>query len=750
MNRIMLVISAFIAIAYMADTTLALDDGSLADYQRANSLELTSRNTIFRWRVQPHWFDGGDQFWYRFDLARGEREYVVVNAVAGTRRTAFLASDLADEMSKVAHRRLSAQDILLDPINFSKDDQFAYFDKFGQLWRYDLTHKTLGQWKGQTNSATLPVPPVEESRQVIPRPDFRSPDGKWEARIQDGNLFLRSANGRNEVRLSSNGKPDDGYDGDFFWSPDSSHLVAMWTKDGDHRKVYLVQSSPPNQLQPKLLSYDYLKPGDQIPLTKPHLFDINGRKEIPVSDHLFPNPWSDEDVRWQPDSSSFLFVYNQRGHQVLRVISVNAATGEAKAIVDEHSKTFIDYADKFFVHYLDQSHELIWMSERDGWNHLYLYDAQTGRIKNQITRGNWVVRDVQRVDDDKRQIWFTAGGIYPDQDPYYIHYCRVNFDGTGLVIETRGDGSHTVEYSPDRRFLIDSYSRVDLPPVTELRKVADGSLLCPLEQADITALVKTGWKPPERFVAKGRDGTTDIYGLIFRPRDFDPNRKYPVLEDIYAGPQGAFVPKEFSRHHPQETMAELGFIVVKLDGMGTNFRSRAFHDICYKNLGDAGFPDRIMWMKAAAAKYPQMDLSRVGVYGTSAGGQSALRALEAYGEFYKAAVADCGCHDNRMDKIWWNELWMGWPITPEYAQQSNVTNAWRVNGKLLLIVGELDHNVDPASTMQVVNALIKADKDFDLLVIPNADHGQDGPYGIRRRQDFFVRNLLGVEPRHPS
>jgi dipeptidyl aminopeptidase/acylaminoacyl peptidase len=328
-----------------------------------------------------------------------------------------------------------------------------------------------------------------------------------------------------------------------------------------------------------------------------------------------------------------------------------------------------------------------------------------------------------------------------------VHYCRVNFDGSDLVDLTPGNGTHKVAYSPDGRFYIDTYSRVDLPPVNELRRTSDGKLTCELEEADDTELLATGWMTPERFVAKGRDGVTDIYGVIYRPTNFSASKKYPVIEDIYAGPQDSFVPKAFTTHNDGMAMAELGFIIVQIDGMGTSNRSKAFHDVCWHNLGDAGFPDRILWLKAAAAKYPYMDLTRVGIYGTSAGGQNALRAVEAFGNFYTAAVADCGCHDNRMDKIWWNELWMGWPIGPWYAEQSNVTNAKDLHGALLLIVGETDHNVDPASTMQVVNALIKADKDFDLLVIPNADHGQDGEYGDRRRKDFFVRHLLGVEPR---
>jgi dipeptidyl aminopeptidase/acylaminoacyl peptidase len=589
-------------------------------------------------------------------------------------------------------------------------------------------------------AATAATPAAAERSKGV-----AAPDGHRLALVKNHNVYLRDAHGHAEVALTHDGTADDSYgEGEILWSPDSTRLVALRTKKGDDRKVYLIESSPQEQLQPKLESYDYLKPGDRIPIQAPHLFDVAARTAVPVSDALFPRPWSLSELRWSNDSKHFTFLYNQRGHQALRVVSVDARTGEARAIVDEESKTFIDYSGKLLYRRFDDTHELLWMSERDGYNHLYLYDADTGAVKNQVTRGEWVVRSVDWVDEKQRQIWFFAGGVRPGQDPYYLHLCRVGFDGTGFTVLTEGDGTHMVEFSPDHRFFVDTWSRVDQPPVTELRRASDGKLVRELERADDHRLLETGWTVPERFVAKGRDGRTDIYGIIIRPSHFDPSRAYPVIEEIYAGPTAAYVPKQFGLEEEQHALADRGFILVQIDGMGTSFRSRAFHDVAWKNLADSGFPDRIAWMKAAAAQHPEMDLTRVGIYGGSAGGQSAMRALLSHGDFYKVAVADSGCHDNRMDKIWWNEQWMGWPVDDSYVKSSNVVDAHLLTGKLLLMMGELDHNVDPSSTMQVVDALIKADKDFELLVVPGGGHGVgESPYGRRRRADFFVRNLLG-------
>ena len=387
------------------------------------------------------------------------------------------------------------------------------------------------------------------------------------------------------------------------------------------------------------------------------------------------------------------------------------------------------------------------MSERDNWNHLYLYNRLTGVVKNQITKGEWYVREVLNVDVKKREIIFSANGMVPNEDPYLIRYYRIKFDGSGLICLTPEEGMHQAWFSDDKKYLVDVYSMTNKAPVTVLRSAKDGKVIMSIEKADITELLKVGWKAPETFVAKGRDGKTDIWGIIQRPSNFDPNKKYPVIEYIYSGPGSQYVPKTFIPfNRNMSAIAELGFIVIQMDGMGTSFRSKAFEEIIYKNLKDAGLADRIAWTKAAATKYPYIDIDRVGIFGASAGGQEAMGAVLFHPEHYKAAYSSCGCHDNRMDKIWWNEQWMSYPIDKSYEESSNVVNAYLLTRPLMLVVGELDDNVDPSSTYQVCNALIKANKDFELILLPGVGHTMGGDYGEHKRYDFFVKNLFGVTP----
>jgi dipeptidyl-peptidase-4 len=561
--------------------------------------------------------------------------------------------------------------------------------------------------------------------------------------IDGGNVVIRDAAGATR-HATTDGVDGDAYVGPVHVSPDGTLALAFKVQTVPTRTITLVESSPNDQVQPKLRTIPYAKPGDPIDRPVPHLFDVAAAREIPIDTSLVPNPWSIDHVRWAGDSSRVTFLYNERGHQRLRVVALDAA-GTMRAVVDEQSPTFLDYAGKLFLEFLSDD-ELLWTSERDGWNHLYLVDVRSGTregaVARQLTRGEWVVRRVRSVDREARTATLEVGGIHPDQDPYHVHVIRVPLDGGEPVILTQGDGTHRVEFAPSGRHYIDTYSRVDLAPVTELRRTGDGSLVTTLARASAEPLLAAGWRMPERFVAKGRDGVTDIWGVLWRPTSFDPSRRYPVIENIYAGPQDSFVPKSFDAWHGQRDLAELGYIVVQIDGMGTSNRSKAFHDVCAKNLKDAGFPDRVRWLEAAAKAHPEMDLARVGIYGGSAGGQNAMRGLLDWPRTYKVGVADCGCHDNRMDKIWWNELWMGWPVDESYARSSNVVDAAKLEGKLLLIVGEVDSNVDPSSTLQVAHALMEAGKDFDLLVLPGVGHGAaESPFGRIKRAEFFLRHL---------
>jgi dipeptidyl aminopeptidase/acylaminoacyl peptidase len=718
--------------------------GNPADYERARHLDRLYPDSLVVNAPGPvTWIGDSARFWYRRSIAAGH-EFVLVDARTLTRGPAFDHKAIAASLSAATSEAYMATKLPFNSFSFNKEESAIQFHAHDADWKC-----TLADSHCEKAGPTAPEADVEPT-------DRRSPDGRWRALIRNYNVVLQStdASASEPVTLSRDGTESDSYTlSALQWSPDSQHLAAVRIRPGDQREVHYIESSPSDQLQPKHFTVVYQKPGDAVEARRVFLFDIASRKQIAIDNALFPNPWDVSLAGWFSDSRHFALAYNQRGHQLMRVIDVDASTGATRALITEESATFIDYkmlqpviddSGKTFVSDLNNEKELIWASGRDGWEHLYRYDVATGKVINQITKGKWPVRAVDYVDKAAGRIWFRASGTYPGQDPYFLHYYRINADGTGLTAFTTADGNHEVVFSANREFYVDTWSRVDLAPISELRRTSDRKLLLELEHSDISALLAAGWHPPEPFVAKGRDGQTDIWGVIYKPSNFDPSKKYPVVEWIYGGPQGSDVPKSFGAG--AQALVELGFIVVQIDGMGTNNRSRAFHDVTWKNLADGGFPDRILWHKAAAAKYPWYDISRVGIYGGSAGGQHALGALLFHPEFYQAAVADSGCHDNRMDKIWWNEQWMGWPVGPQYAASSNVENASQLKGKLLLIVGELDDNVDPSSTFQVVNALIKANKNFDLLVVPGGGHAPGGEYTWHRLEDFFVHNLLGVEP----
>lgn len=592
------------------------------------------------------------------------------------------------------------------------------------------------EWRGPQRH-WMEVPDEKDGIQI-------SPDGKMQVFHKENNLWMKQDG--QEHALTTNGDSTYYYSAWGSFSSDGRYFATVRIKPAPKHYVYYVESSPKDRLEPILHKQEYAKPGDSLNYRVPVIVELATGRVVEPSTELFKSQYQVTAPRWDADNEHVTFEFNERGHKTYRVLELSAKTGLVRTLIEEKNDKYINYNRQRRLD-LKDGKRIIWTSERDGRNHIYLYDRQNGQLIRQVTKGEYYVRGIQHVDEKAGIIYFSACGMNKAEDPYLIHYYKIGLNGKGLVCLTPEEGNHKVTYTEDMAYLIDTYSTVTTPPVTVLRSGKDGKILRTLESADISVLEAEGWKAPEVFVAKGRDGKTDMWGLIQRPSNFDPHKKYPIIEYIYSGPGDQYVPKTFTPWlYYLQNMAELGFIVVQVDAMTTSFRTREFEEVCYKNLKDGGLPDRIAWIKAAAEKYPYMDIDRVGIYGCSAGGQNALAAVLWHGDFYKAAYAACGCHDNRMDKIWWNEQWMGYPVDSSYVECSNVENAYRLERPLMLVVGELDDNVDPASTMQVVNALEKAGKDFELLVIPGAHHTMGESYGDHKRYDFFVRHLLGVEP----
>ncbi len=581
---------------------------------------------------------------------------------------------------------------------------------------------------------------------------------------KDNDLYLVE-DGKDDIQLTTDGVDTNYYSSWGSWSEDGKYYATVKIKPAPKHYVTYTLSSPTDQVQPKYSQQEYAKPGDSLNYRVPVIIDVEKRKVInPKSTELFASQYSVDAPRWD-DIKIFghkvTFEFNERGHKTYRVLEMDME-GNVKTIIEEKNDKYVAYSRNLRRNL--KNGNILWKSDRDGHAHLYLYNRKTGK-HTQVTKGNYWVRGVQHVEvDDKGKgyVIFSANGMncknmgivassydgtIAEEDPYNVHYYKIDLNGKNLVSLTPEIGNHSITLSSDRKTIIDTYSSVDKAPVTVLRSAVDGKIISTLETADISKLEATGWKAPEVFVAPGRDGKTDMWGIIQRPSNFDPSKKYPVIEYIYSGPGDQYVPKTFTPWlWNLADLAELGFIVVQLDAMTTSFRSLDFEQVCYKNLKDSGFPDRIEWIKAAAKKYPYMDIERMGIYGCSAGGQEALGALLFHPEFYKVGYAACGCHDNRMDKIWWNEQWMGYPVDSSYIECSNVENAKNLQGKLMLVVGEMDDNVDPSSTYQVVNALQQAHKDFEFILLPGAHHTMGETFGEHKRYDFFVKNLLGIDP----
>jgi dipeptidyl aminopeptidase/acylaminoacyl peptidase len=730
-----------------------------ADYARAE--RFMSYNTtplVFRAGIRPTAL-ADDRFWYRNAIPEGV-EFVLVDPARRTRARAFDQAKLAAALSRAADTTYDALHLPFTQFEFSPDARAITFDVGQRHWSCDLPG-------GPCTSAPRRRDPGLDNGVV-------SPDGRRVAFIRDFNLWTRALASGQETQLTTDGVKDFGYATDnagwirsdravLVWSPDSKKLATFQQDERGVGEMYLVQTRVGH---PVLEQWKYPLPGDSVITTIQRvIIDLSGsaprviRLRMPADEHrssicdhvLCGGRWAD--VEWSPDASQLFFVSTSRDHKREQLRSADAQTGAVRDVLAETSPTqFESGFNRINWHALSATNELIWFSERDNWGHLYLYDLRTGGLTRQITRGEWPVLQVLRVDEKSRTIYLIGAGREPG-DPYFRHLYSIGMDGARLTLLTPEDADHDVTLSASGRYFLDSYSRPDVRPVTVLRDAA-GKLLLPLDTADIARLVATGWQPPIPITVTARDGKTDLYGLLFRPTQFDSTAKYPIVNHVYPGPQaGSVGGRSFAAARGDaQALAELGFIVVEIDAMGTPMRSKAFHDAYYGNMGDNGLPDQVSGMRQLARRYAWIDLDRAGIYGHSGGGFAAADAILRYPDFFKVAISEAGNHDNREYEDDWGERYQGLlerrpDGSTNYDDQANQNLAKNLKGKLLIAYGTTDNNVPPYNSLLVVDALVRNNKDFDLLALPNRRHGFGGEaYMVRRRWDYFVRHLLGVEP----
>lgn len=728
-----------------------------ADYAQAEKF-LTAHTTplVFGATVRPTWINA-DHFWYRNTIPEGF-EFILVNAGKRTRERAFDHERLATALSTVTDTTYEPFNLPFTQFEFIDNRQSIAFNIKSQRYICDIKtyHCTAGEAQEDTD-----------------RNAIVSPDGKRAAFIRDFNLWMRDLTTREETQLTTDGVKDFGYATNnagwtkskrpvLLWSPDSKKIATFQHDGRGVGEMYLVST---NVGHPTLHAWKYPLPEDSV-IFRIHrlVIHLDGPRVVrfrmppdqhrsTVCDHVACRGAGFADIEWSQDASQLAFVSTSRDHkhEVLRI--ADPETGVVRDVLEETVETFFESGYNMANwHVLTESNEVIWFSQRDNWGHLYLYNLETGQLKNRITDGDWNVLQVLRVDEEDRTICFTRAGCEPG-DPYFQYLYSVRMDGSNMQLLTPDSANHSISLSPSGRYFVDSYSTPVIPPVTVLRN-ARGRKLLTIEEADISRLVDAGWKPPIPFSIKARDGVTDLYGLMHKPTNFDPSKKYPVINYIYPGPQsGSVGSRSFAASRgDRQSLAELGFIVVAIDAMGTPMRSKSFHAAYYGNMGDNGLPDQITGMKQLAEIYSWIDLNRVGIYGHSGGGFASTDAILRYPDFFKVAVSGAGNHDNRNYEDDWGEKWQGLlKINPDgttnYDNQANQLLAGNLKGKLLLAHGTMDSNVPMYNTLLVVNELIAANKDFDLILFPNRGHGfGNEPYMMRRRWDYFVKHLMGAEP----
>ena len=713
-------------------------------------------STISNTRLENvQWSPSGERLAYSWRTPEGRTEFKVVECATGKVSTAFDPEALAAALRKEIKPKADGRNLGVSRV-LPQDDGKLWIEGNGFICTLSLDG-TVAKQDGSKAPELKPAPTSGRIRTVgsprmlsASRFGGKSPDGLWRVTVTDSEVTVTATSGEKVVYAVTGGKgvpalpAGFAWSGQPAWSPDGKHFALWATKTLPVRK-YLVKDSV-KQTEKEI---DYQKPGDDKTQSLACVFSLAGGFRYPGSDVLGLTMNTDR-LDWSADSTRLCSTYVLRGFTGHGIIEYDVRAARWRKLLAEEDPKFVFTYGSFYRYDLPDETTL-WVSERTGWTHLYRIDLKTGATLKAVTSGAWVMKSVQHVDEAAQQVTFIGLGRDPGEDPYHRHLYRVNFDGTGLVQLTAGDGTHDVQFGPGRKYFVDTYSRVDQPPRFVLRRTSDGREIRSLGAVDNAKLLAAGWEAPRRFVTKDRAGKFDIHGVVVRPFPFDPQKKYPVLEYIYAGPQDSFVPKNFSLWHGNYREPSLdGFYVVQIDGRGTWNRGKEFHQECWRNLGDAGLPDRIKWIKALAQTEPQMDLERVGILGGSAGGQNTVHALLRHGHFYKAGAADCGCHDNRVDKLWWNEQWMGYPVGPWYAANACLTEAQRLQGKLFLTVGESDTNVDVKCSYDLRDAFLAAGKKdlVEFTVIPGGGHGACERGDMReKRLDFFRRSLGGPLPR---
>ena len=723
--------------------------------------------------VRPTFLDDG-RFWYRVTTTAGA-DFVMIDPVKRTRMAVFDQTRLGAALSAATGSRVTGTALPFQTFDISKDNRTlvvampAGQQRAPRRWKCDL----------QTYACT----PMDTTPAVSapPRNASVSPDGSKAAFIRDYNLWMKDLATGRETQLTTDGIKDFGYATDnagwahserpvLTWSPDSKQ-IATFQHDGRGVRDMVMAST--NVGVPRAEIWKYPLPGDsvifRISRVVIHLLPDGGahvlRLKMPpdqhrstVSDHV--NCGGEVcDLQWYPDGSHVAFISSSRDHKHAWMRVANASTGDVRTLFEETSKTQIGDASltENLWRVLPASNELIWWSQKDNWVHLYLHDLTTGALKNRITVGDGNVESIVKVDEKARVLYFMAGGSEVGRDPYFQHFYRISFDGKNRQLLTPEIANHSVAMSPDAKYFVDTYSTPATPPITVLRDpAAGGRQLLQLEKADISRLVAAGWRPPTAFTVKARDGKTDIYGLMFTPSNLDSAKKYPMINYIYPGPQsGSVGSRSFApARSDHQALAELGFVVVAIDGLGTPGRSKDFMDYYYGRMGDNTIPDQVAGMKEVAKRYPFADTTRVGIWGHSGGGFATASAMFKFTDFFDVGIAESGNHDNRNYEDDWGERYQGLLVkegqTDNYTAEANQTHAKNLksNQKFMLAHGAMDDNVPIYNTYLVADALVKANRDFDLLVFPNARHGYgaDGPYMMRRRWDYFVKNLLGAEP----